>query len=159
MKIYKRIFNTPEYRKRYTGLYGSWYAMKQRCGNPNNKQYKDYGGRGIIYDKNWETFSNFKKDMERGYKRGLTIERIDTNGNYIKENCKWATRKEQNSNKRCNIVIEYNGQKNTLLEWKDILKIDVSYSTLRQRYYGGMPINQILHTSLYRPAKICQKFA
>lgn len=143
-KKYKRKYNTPEYRAKYTGIYGSWYAMKQRCGNPKNQQYKDYGGRGISYDKRWESFKEFEADMQEGYKRGLTIERIDNGGNYHKENCKWATRQQQSENKRCNIVLEYAGQKKTLIEWSKILEI--TYNTLRQRYYNGWATARMLET-------------
>ncbi len=154
MHVYKRKYNAPEYRKKYTGIYGSWYAMKQRCKNPKHKQFCDYGGRGIAYDSSWETFANFKRDMEEGYIKGLTIERINNQKGYFKENCRWATRGEQNRNKRCNIVIEYAGQKKTLLEWHKFLNMDVGYSTLRQRYYSGMEPAEILETNLYRPQKI-----
>ena len=154
MKKYKRIYNTPEYRAKYTGIYGSWYAMKQRCGNPNNKQYKDYGGRGITYDPKWEQFENFKLDMIEGYEKGLTIDRIDNNNGYSKANCRWSTRKRQNWNKRCNILIEHAGQKKTLLQWWKDLEMDISYGTLRQRYYNGMSSEEILKAKLYRPAKL-----
>jgi hypothetical protein len=148
MKTYKRIYNTPEYRKRYTGIYGSWYAMKQRCNNVNNKQFKDYGGRGIKYLERWESFKNFNKDMQDGYSEGLTIERIDTNGNYNKENCRWATRKEQNNNKRCNHLLELNGVRMTLPQWAE--ELGIKFGTLRSRFYRGMLIKDILQPTLYR---------
>lgn len=140
--------------KKYTGIYGSWYAMKQRCGNPNNKQYKDYGGRGITYPIKWEKFSGFNEDMGSFYKEGLTIDRIDNNKNYSIENCKWSTREEQNRNKRSNILIEYAGQSKTLLEWWKYLEMEISYNTLRSRHYKGMPVENMLENpNLYRPWK------
>lgn len=155
MKTYKTKYNTPEYRKKYTGIYGSWYAMKQRCLNPNNKQYKDYGGRGIKICDKWIDFSGFKEDMGNGYQENLTIERNDTNGNYEIDNCRWATRQEQSENKRCNIILEYAGQKKTLLEWWKFLQMEISYGTLRSRYYRGMTTEEILEKpSLYRPWKL-----
>lgn len=146
-------WNTPEYRKvHYTGIYSSWYGMKQRCSNKNHRSYKDYGGRGITYDPYWESFANFQRDMQCGYKKGLTLDRIDTNDNYCKENCRWATRKEQNRNKRCNLLLENNGEIKTLLEWcKDL---DLSYNTVRSRYYRDMPAYKILKPTLYRPQKL-----
>lgn len=141
-------------RTKYTGIYCSWYAMKQRCDNPNYKQFKDYGGRGISYSKEWKFFENFKKDLGSSYKKGLTLDRKDNNLGYSFDNCRWASRQEQSENKRCNIKIEYAGQVKTLLEWWKYLKIEISYDTLRSRFYRGMSPEAILETGLYRPWKL-----
>ncbi len=79
--------------------YRSWQAMKERCQNPNNPRFKDWGGRGIKVCERWQDFVNFLEDM--GEKpEGLTLDRVDNNGNYELGNCRWATWKEQIQNRR-----------------------------------------------------------
>lgn len=82
-----------------TRTYGTWYSMKDRCYNKNNIQFSDWGGRGISVCEEWFDFTKFLSDMgERP--EGTTIDRVDVNKNYCKENCKWSTYKEQANNKR-----------------------------------------------------------
>lgn len=81
-------------------LYQCWADMKHRCNNPHNPFYKRYGGRGITYCSEWETFPPFMQlALSNGYQNNLTLDRIDNNGNYCPENCKWSTQYEQASNK------------------------------------------------------------
>lgn len=82
-----------------TRQYQIWTDMKTRCNNPNNSHYYLYGGRGISYDPKWEKFEGFWEDMKEGYEDNLTIDRIDYNGNYCKENCRWITKTEQSKNR------------------------------------------------------------
>lgn len=98
----------PEYR--------AWSKMLDRCNNNKSKEYKDYGGRGINVCDKWLKFNGFFEDM--GEKpNGTSIDRINNNGNYCKENCRWATNKEQQNNKRNNINITYKNRTQTLAQW------------------------------------------
>lgn len=83
-----------------TRFYGVWNDMMMRCYNHNRKKYEDYGGRGIKVCKRWHTFLNFYTDMFNGYKRGLSLERDNVNGNYSPRNCRWIPVRDQKYNKR-----------------------------------------------------------
>ncbi len=86
-----------------TPTYASWYSMKSRCGNPKKPNYRFYGGRGITVCERWLTFVNFYADMgERP--SGMTLDRIDGDGNYEPGNCRWATATEQARNRRTRVV-------------------------------------------------------
>jgi hypothetical protein len=81
-------------------IYGIWKAMRQRCRNPRSKDFPYYGGRGIEVCQRWDSFSSFMIDVGARPNPGSTLERNDTNGDYEKDNCRWATRSEQSMNKR-----------------------------------------------------------
>lgn len=88
------------HRLRHTAAYRSWKSMRTRCNNPNEKSYKDYGGRGITVCKRWDSFVNFYTDMGERPEGDFSLDRIDNNGNYEPSNCRWATREQQNRNHR-----------------------------------------------------------
>jgi hypothetical protein len=90
----------------YDPIYSSWTNMRNRCDNPKQNGYKNYGGRGITYDPAWAKFENFLTDMGPSHREGLTIERIDVNGNYCAENCTWVPQADQSRNRRDNVFIE-----------------------------------------------------
>jgi len=111
--------------------YNIWKLMRERCRNPKLRCYKNYGGRGIRVCRRWVLFSNFIADMGPRPTPHHTIDRIDVNGHYEPGNCRWATPREQNRNRRCNTVLTLNGESKCLQEWADDLGI--SSSTLVNR--------------------------
>lgn len=112
-----------------------WVVMKQRCNNPDSRDYKNYGGRGIKYCEKWENFEGFFEDMGM-CPDGLSLERIDNDGHYSKENCKWATRKEQNNNRRDNTTFIINGKKVTRTQIQETLGWTRDMYRRRQEKYG-----------------------
>lgn len=128
-----------------TRLYRTWQNMKNRCYNKNTLKYSIYGARGITVCDEWlNDFISFKSwAMGNGYNETLTIDRIDVNGNYEPNNCRWSTKKEQSNNTRSNIIIMYNGERKTAQEWAE--QLGVSPKTLRKRYYDKMPTEKILY--------------
>jgi hypothetical protein len=97
-----------------TSTYRSWGGMKQRCYNTNDKKYMIYGGRGIFVCQSWKnSFESFYNDMGEA-PDGMSIDRIDVNGNYEPSNCQWATQKQQQNNRSNNLILEYQSKKYTL---------------------------------------------
>lgn len=114
-------------------LYRVYRGIVDRTTLETCQCYKDYGGRGIKMCQEWaDDFEAFYQwAMSHGYEKGLTIDRIDTNGDYCPENCRWVTHKVQQNNRRNNRLLEHNGEVHTMSEWSDILEIN--YHTLAQR--------------------------
>lgn len=119
-------------------IYKSYYKMKSRCLNKNNLNYKHYGGRGIKICNQWiNDFINFYDwSIKNGWKKGLTIDRINVNGDYDPSNCRWATMKVQSSNKRNSRYITVGGKTYTLTQLAELYK--VPRSTLFYRIETGL---------------------
>ena len=115
--------------------YFTWVAMKARCNNPKVKRYESYGGRGISVCESWDDFGKFLADMGEPPTRNHSIERIDNEGNYTPENCKWADIFEQANNKRSNHVITVNGESKNLNQWAN--ETGIKRETIARRIKRG----------------------
>lgn len=121
-----------------TPTYRSWDHMKQRCLNPNNDRYNDYGGRGIKVCERWLSFDNFLADMgERP--DGTTIDRIDTDGDYTPDNCRWATTSAQQSNRLLHKRIGIGSNIRILAE-----TASMPYGRMQGRLYRGWPLKMAI---------------
>lgn len=121
-----------------TKIYHTWEGIHARCYNPNNEQYPNYGGRGIKVCERWHVFDNFYDDVSilpHFGEKGYTLDRIDVNGDYCPENCRWATQKQQCNNRRNNVKVVYKGEVMTTAEAAE--KSGVNYATLKSRYRVG----------------------
>lgn len=123
-------------------IYKAWVQMKQRCYNPHDPQFHNYGARGIAVCNSWrESFAAFLADMgERPI--GTTLDRIDNDGPYAPDNCRWATDREQCRNTRQNHVIEHDGQSHTVIEWSEISGL--AQHVIRSRLRLGWSIEDAL---------------
>ena len=123
--------------------------MIQRCHNPNTRNYRNYGGRGINVCNKWKkSLSTFLDDMGRKPGKKYRIERVDNNKGYYPENCKWATAQEQANNRRNTIFITCKGKTKTLSEWARILKI--GYTTLYLRLGKGLKVPELFFQPIDR---------
>lgn len=133
--------------------YTHWVNMKTRCYNKNNPKYKTYGGRGIKICPEWMDFKVFHNwAINNGFKPELSIERIDNEGDYCPENCRWATMLEQAKNKRTNKMITYNGITDTLQGWTK--RLGFRKNTLRVRIVElGWSVEKAFNTPIYKQGK------
>lgn len=137
-----------------TPTYKTWQAMMTRCYNPKVKSYKDYGGRGVKVCDGWHYFENFLAYMgERP--DDMTLDRIDSNGDYIPGNCRWATRIEQNRNTRNNKVVEFDGVRMTQSEFAE--RIGVNQTTVSYRLRNGWTPEQVANTPPHIGNRIASK--
>jgi len=130
--------------------YRIWQSMKKRCFNKNDKDYKNYGERGITVHNKWaesHDFPNFYEYMGL-CPPGHTLERIDNDGNYEPGNVRWATPKEQARNTRKNRILEFNGQKKCVAEWAE--ELGINNYVIFNRLNLGWPVEKVLTTPIQR---------
>lgn len=126
-----------------TATYRSWSSMRNRCNNPSNVAYSNYGGRGISVVSRWDSFTNFLEDMgERP--EGCSIDRIDNDGNYGPENCRWANAVIQGRNRRSNTIIEFEGSSFTLVQAAELYGIP--RHSIKYRLAAGWTVYRALMT-------------
>lgn len=133
-------------------LHKRWWAMLDRCFNPQNKSHPDYGARGVTVCQRWRYgeddltgFECFAADM--GDPGGLTLERKDSAGNYEPNNCIWATRTVQGRNRRCVRLIEWNGESLPISVWAE--RTGINYFTLMRRFKAGWPVERALTEAIH----------
>lgn len=147
--------NNPMYKHGASGtrLYSIYTGMLKRCRQPSTNGYERYGGRGISVCDEWKGEHGFERfrewAMSHGYTDNLTLDRIDTNGNYEPDNCKWSTIEEQCNNRRNNIWLEYNGERHTMAQWARILNVPVA--TIKARKDKGWCAKDILFFRQNKP--------
>jgi len=122
-------------------LYGIWNSMRTRCENPKAHAYPSYGGRGIKVCERWHDFMNFLEDMGEPSK-GMSLDRIDNDGNYEPDNCRWASTSEQQRNTRRNHFLEFKGERKTVAEWANI--VGLTGATIYKRLKRGWTIEDAL---------------
>lgn len=129
--------------KCHTRLYRIHKGMMERCFKPNTHEYENYGGRGISVCEEWRNFDSFYEwAVSNGYNSNLTLDRIDSNGDYEPRNCRWTTMKKQQRNRRNNVFITYNGETHCLSEWAEIAGI--RYGTFLKRIYAGWSMERAM---------------
>lgn len=129
-------------------LWKVWSNMLQRCNNPSSISYKNYGLRGIRVCQEWLNFDAFLEDMYASYQPGLQLDRIDNDGNYCKENCRWSTVTENLRNTRGNRKITYKGATKTISEWAE--SEGYNYQTLYARLARGWSVDEAFETRTNR---------
>lgn len=139
-------------REKIHGLYGTriyhiWRGMKDRCYNPNAEKYKSYGARGIHVYEEWrnDVLSFYNWAINNGYSDDLTIDRIDVNGNYEPNNCRWATNIEQSRNKQNTLYYTIDGITKPFREWCDIYDINYKKAHSRLKRYGKDNVDKIFY--------------
>lgn len=136
-----------------TRIYRIWRGIKDRCDNPNNRNFDRYGGRGISYCSEWKNFEPFYEwAISNGYNDQLSIDRINNDGNYEPSNCRWTDILTQANNRSDNTIICFNGETHTLSEWSRITGLDVH--TISSRLNRGCSKEEIFNTNYKKVEKL-----
>ena len=134
-----------------TGAHTSWMSMRQRCLNPKNPAFKDYGGRGISICDQWDSFEVFFSDMG-ARPNGMELDRRDVNGNYEPGNCRWATQLDQHRNQRKTLYATIDGATRCLTEWLE--QYPINYRTVMTRIHKmGWPLEKAITTPRLRAGR------
>jgi hypothetical protein len=126
---------------RRTATYNAWKDMLTRCNCKTNKRYADYGGRGIQVCERWQKFTNFLADMGKR-PDGMSLDRINNSLGYSPHNCRWATRSEQQRNRRGNHILEHDGEKQCVAAWAE--RLSMKESTIKTRLRRGWTVDKAL---------------
>ena len=125
--------------------------MIARCENPNHNRYHRYGGRGIKVCEEWHDFPEFSRWAVRsGYKKTYQIDRINSDGDYEPDNCRWTTGRVNNNNRTNNRIVVYQGVSKTLSDWADDPRCHVQYKVLWERLQDGWDFDKALMAPLRR---------
>ena len=125
-----------------TSLHNTWCTMIERCTNPKSGKWSVYGGRGIRVCERWLTFELFLADMGERPSAKHSLDRIDVDGDYEPGNCRWATQREQQRNRRNNHIVEYRGERACLAEWAE--RTGIRHHTILYRLRSGWSVDEAL---------------
>ena len=129
--------------RKFKKLHRVWISMRQRCNNPRNKDFVNYGARGIQVCSEWNDFENFHQwAVSSGYKEGVTIERVNVNAGYNPDNCTWISNEKQALNTRKILTLDVNGESMTIREISELTGVNIH--TLKSRYHAGWSVNEIV---------------
>lgn len=133
--------STRNYNK--SSEYNAWVVMRDRCHNPNNKNYHNYGGRGIKVCERWDDFSNFINDLGEKPSKKHSLDRIVNDGGYEPSNCRWATLEQQANNKRSTVMIKFRGEIKSMAQWEK--ELGLKKGILAANKHNGVSIEKYLN--------------
>ena len=128
-------------------LFNVWRAMMSRCYKPKDKRFSRYGGRGISVCERWHNVNHFISDMTSGYEQGLQLDRINNDGHYTPDNCRWSTTKQQTRNYSRNVILEHDGKRMCVVDWA--IECGIPATVLYDRVARGWSA----HKCLTQPVK------